>query len=59
MTAPAKSEHPQHSDAERRGGMDAALSPEELEDLEAFRRMQKIGLRVSHEWLGQLLKPID
>ena len=56
MTAPAKSPYPRYGDDERPGVPDEALSPEDLEELEAFRRMQKIGLEVTAKQMAQLLR---
>ncbi|HYH82733.1 MAG TPA: hypothetical protein VEX86_23270 [Longimicrobium sp.] len=59
MTAPASREHPQQVNQERGGVPDEALSPEDLEELEAFRAMAKRSRQVSKEWLDRLITPID
>jgi hypothetical protein len=59
MTAPASQEHPQQVNPERSGVPDEALSPAELEELEAFREMAKMSRQVSKEWLDELITPID
>ena len=59
MTAPAKSEH-QPPNASRRPGIpDEALSPEEREELEFFRKMSKMSRQATKEWMERLIKPAE
>jgi len=59
MGEPAKIEAPVDVTPPRAGIPDEELSPEELEDLEAFRAMAKISRRATRLWLDQLIRPVD
>ena len=58
MTIPAHSDYPPQ-EAGCCGVPDEALSPEELEDLEAFRAIAKIGREVTARQMAQLIRRIE
>ena len=59
MTAPARSEHQPPNASKRPGIPDDALSPEEREELDAFRRMSKLSRQTTKEWMERLIKPAE
>ena len=58
MAAPAKSEYYQ-PDARRAGIPDDALSPEEREELEFFRKMSKMSRQAVAKEIRRLIRPAE
>jgi len=57
MTAPATSHAPDAVERESRKGHDHMLSPEDVEELEFFRKMAKLSQEAAGRELQRLIRP--